>query len=150
VQAIVVACGLLTANAAAAPRPVAEIALQGKPDLPKWFSDSKPLFGDYVASGDGSASGALAGRFGGDLYEDGSRDDRHPAFFRGFIERDGHRILLEIIGVYTPLSADRQRWQLSGAITFDDDHLLGTSFATITGTFEAKTDRAHYTVWVDR
>lgn len=142
----------LAARAAAktvvAPKPIAEMMIRAQPSLPKWFPD-KPLFGDYVASGDGSGSGALAGHIVWDLYEE-ERKTRHISWFRGFVERDGQRYPFEITGVYTPLTADRRRWQLSGAIAFDDDHLLGTSYATITGTFEADTVSAHYTVWVDR
>src|SRR5258708_5681268 len=136
-RAIAVASSLMiAASAAAAPKPVAEMMIKAQPSLPKWFPDGKPLFGDYVASGDGSGSGALAGHVVWDLYEE-ARKTRHLSWFHGFVERDGRRYPFEITGVYTPTTADRRRWQLSGAIAFDDDHLLGTSYATITGTFEA-------------
>ena len=140
---------MITANAVAAPQAVAELTLQRQVSQPKWIPDGQPLFGDYLASGDGSGSGALAGRIDWDLYEDQSREDRHPAWFRGFIERDGRRYPFEIIGIYTPDSADLRRWRISGAITFDDNHLLGMIHAPITGTFEASTNSAHYTVWAD-
>jgi hypothetical protein len=150
VRAVVVAGGfMITADAVAAPRSVAEFTLQRQESQPKWIPEGKPLFGDYLGSGDGSGSGALVGRIDWDLYEDQSRDDRHPAWFRGFLERNGHRFPFEIIGVYTPDSADRRRWRLSGAISFDDSHLLGTLHAPITGTFEGSTKRAHYTIWAD-
>ena len=146
--AIVVASGLMTAGAMAAPKPVAEMMIRAQPSIAKWFPDGNPLFGDYVASGDGTGSGALAGHIVWDLYEE-ARKTRHVSWFHGFVERDGHRYPFEIAGIYTPVTADRRRWQLSGAIAFDDDHLLGASYATITGTFDADTVSAHYTVWAD-
>jgi len=146
--ALVVAGSFITtADALASPRPIAELKLQASQS--KRTSDKPPLFGDYLASGDGSGSGALSGRIQWDLYEDQSRDDRHPAWFRGVFERDGHRYPFEIIGVYTPDPKNSGRWRISGAITFDDIKLLGTLHAPITGTFEANTSSARYTVWVD-
>jgi len=41
-----------------------------------------------------------------DLYEETSAEERHPAFLRGFLERDGQRYPFEIIGLYTPESPD--------------------------------------------
>jgi hypothetical protein len=140
---------IIAAGATASPRAVAELTLQRQPSHPKWIPEKPPLFGDYLASGDGSGSGALAGRLEWDLYEDESRDDRHPAWLRGVIERDGRRYPFEIIGVYTPDPADRRRWRISGAIAFDDARLLGALHAPITGAFEASTNSARYTVWVD-
>jgi hypothetical protein len=85
VRAVVVAGGfMITADAVGAPRSVAEFTLQRQESQPKWIPEGKPLFGDYLGSGDGSGSGALVGRIDWDLYEDQSRDDRHPAWFRGF------------------------------------------------------------------
>src|SRR5882672_8504844 len=137
VRVLVIASGcLITAGAVAAPRAVAELTLQRQETQAKWISEGQPLFGDYLASGDGNGSGALAGRIGWDLYEE-PRETRHLSWFHGFVERDGKKFPFEIIGVYTPLTVDRRRWQLSGAIAFDDAHLLGTSYATVTGTFEA-------------
>jgi hypothetical protein len=147
---IVVASLATTVMAVAAPQATLELTLQGQPSQPKWMPEGAPLFGNYLASGDGRVTGALTGRIGWDLYEDQSREDRHPAWFRGFFERDGRRYPFEIIGIYTPDGANRRRWRISGAITFDDSHLVGTPHAPITGTFEAATNSAHYTVWLSR
>jgi hypothetical protein len=139
-----------TVAAAAPPQAALELTLQRQPSQPKWIPEGPPLFGDYFASGDGSATGVLTGRIGWDLYEDHSRQDRHPTLFRGFLERDGRRYPFEIIGIYSPDGADGRTWRISGAITFDDSHLLGTPHAPITGTYEAATKSAYYTVWVTR
>jgi hypothetical protein len=121
----------MSATAAASPKQVAEFSLHARASQPKWVPEEHPLFGDYLASGEGEGSGPLIGHFLWDLYEDQSRDDRHPAFFRGFVEREGRRHSFEIIGVYVPVSADRRRWQLSGAITFADALVLGTIAAQL-------------------
>jgi hypothetical protein len=149
-RALVVAGSfIITAGALASPRPIAELKLQRQESQPKLTPERPPLFGDFLASGDGRGSGALAGRIKWDLYEDQSRDARHPAWFRGALERDGRRYPFEIIGVYTPDPSDPSRWRISGAIAFDDTRLLGTLHAPITGTFEGSTNSARYTVWVD-
>src|SRR6202023_124001 len=76
VRAVVVAGSfMITAGAVGAPRSVAEFTLQRQESQPKWIPEGKPLFGDYLGSGDGSGSGALVGRIDWDLYEDQSRDD---------------------------------------------------------------------------
>ncbi len=148
--ALVVAGSFITAaGALASPQSIAELKLQRQESQSKRISDKPPLFGDYLASGDGRGSGALSGRIQWDLYEDQSRDARHPAWFRGTLERDGRRYPFEIIGVYTPDPSDPARWRISGAIAFDDTRLLGTLHAPITGTFEGSTNSARYTVWVD-
>jgi hypothetical protein len=148
--AVVVAANfIMAAGAVASPRPIAELKLQPQESQPKLIPERPPLFGDFLASGDGRGSGALAGRIKWDLYEDQSRDARHPAWFRGTLERQGHQYPFEIIGVYTPDPSAPGRWQISGAIAFDDSRLLGTLHAPITGTFDGSTNSARYTVWVD-
>lgn len=143
------AYGILASGQAAlaGPQPIAELTLQRQASQPKWFPDQQPLFGDYLASGDGSASGVLAGKIAWDLYEETSAAERHPAFFRGFLERDGRRYPFEIIGLYTPESPDRRQWRITGAITFDDGRMLGMKQASLTGTFQAGANTAHYTIW---
>jgi hypothetical protein len=136
-------------GALAAPQQIAELSLHGLASHPKWIPEEQPLFGKYLASGDGEASGALVGHVFWDLYEDQLREDRHPAFFRGFVERDGRRYPFEIIGIYTPDSADRQRWRISGVITFADKTVLGTAHEPFTGTREASTRASHFTIWAD-
>jgi hypothetical protein len=149
-RALVVAGSfVIAAGAVASPRPVAELKLQPQESQPKLSPEKPPLFGDFLASGGGRGSGALAGRLKWDLYEDQSRDARHPAWFRGTLERDGPRYPFEIIGVYTPDPAHPGRWRISGAIAFDDTRLLGTLHAPITGTFDGSANSARYTVWVD-
>jgi hypothetical protein len=140
---------IITAGAVASPRPVAEIKLKPQESRSKLTPERPPLFGDFLASGDGTGSGALAGRIKWDLYENQSRDGRHPAWFRGTLEHNGHQYPFEIIGVYTQDPSNPSRWQISGAIAFDDTRLLGTLNAPITGAYEANTNSARYTVWVD-
>lgn len=149
--AVVIFGNLIVGVAAvAAPKQVAELSLHGLPSHPKWIPDEPPLFGSYLASGDGEGSGALAGRVFWDLYEDQSGDDRHPAFFRGIVEQDGRRYPFEIIGIYTQESTDRQRWRISGVITFADGHVLGTAHEPMNGTWDATTRTSHFTIWTDR
>jgi hypothetical protein len=136
----------MAAGALAAPQLVAELSLHGLVSHPKWIPEEQPLFGSYVASGDGEASGALVGHVFWDLYEVQSRDDRHPTFFRGFVERDGHRSPFQIIGIYTPESADERRWRISGVITFADKTVLGTAHEPLTGTRDASTRTSHLTL----
>jgi hypothetical protein len=140
---------IMTSGAIATPRSIAEIKLKRQEAQSKLTPERSPLFGEFLASGDGRGSGALAGRIKWDLYEDQSHDNRHPAWFRGTLERDGRQYPFEIVGVYTPDPSDPARWHLSGAIAFDDSRLLGALHAPITGTFEASTDSARYTVWLD-
>jgi hypothetical protein len=150
-RALIVAAGVVTASGAlAAPQQLAEMSLQGLASHPKWLPRERPLFGSYLASGEGEASGALVGHVFWDLYEDQSRHDRHPSFFRGFVERDGHRYPFEIIGIYTPESADSQLWRISGVINFADRLVLGTAHETLTGTWDASTRMSHFTIWTDR
>src|SRR5579863_1236606 len=150
VRAFVIAVSfMITTGVVAAPRSVAELSLHYQASQPRWVPEKQPMFGEYLGSGDGSGSGVLAGGVDWDLYEDQSLIDRSPAFFRGFVERDGHRHPFQIIGIYTPESADRRQWRISGVIVFDDSQLLGELHAPITGTFEASTGSAHYTVWSD-
>ena len=137
-------------SALATPQRAAELSLHGLPGHPKWLPDEPPLFGSYLASGEGEASGGLVGRFVWDLYEDQSHEDRHPAWLRGYLERDGRRYPFVIVGIYTPDSADRGRWRISGTITFDDSKLLGAPHAPITGRYEANSNSARYVVWIDR
>ena len=137
-------------SALAAPQQAAELFLRALPGQPKWLPDEPPLFGSYLASGEGEASGGLVGRFVWDLYEDQSGEDRHPAWLRGYLEREGRRYPFVIIGIYTPDSADRRRWRISGTITFDDSKLLGAPHAPITGLYEADSSSARYVVWIDR
>jgi hypothetical protein len=140
---------IIATGALASPQSIAELKFKAQESQSNRISDKPPLFGDYLASGDGSGSGALSGRIKWDLYEDHSRNARHPAWFRGILERDGHSYPFEIIGVSILDPKNSARWQISGAITFEDIKLLGTSHAPITGTFEASTSSARYTVWVD-
>jgi hypothetical protein len=107
------------------------------------------LFGQYIGSGDGSGSGQLAGAVHWDLYEDQTLPDQHPAFFRGVVERNGQQQPFKMIGIYTPESADKQRWRFSGTIVFDDDRVLETLHAPIVGSFDANTHTAHYTILTD-
>jgi hypothetical protein len=147
---LVAACGLMiAAHAVASPRPVAELKLKPQESQSKLTPERPPLFGEFLASGDGSGSGTLAGRIKWDLYEDQSREARHPAWFRGILEHNGHQYPFEIIGVYTQDPSDPARWQISGVIAFDDTRLLGTLNAPITGAYQANTNSARYTVWVD-
>jgi hypothetical protein len=145
---VVVGSFIMAAGAVASPRPIAELKLQRQESQPKLTPEAPPLFGDFLGSGDGRGSGALAGRIKWDLYETHQRT-RHPAWFRGTLDRDGRQYPFEIVGVYTPDPADPARWRISGAIAFDDTRLLGTLHAPITGTFDANTNSARYTVWVD-
>ena len=146
---LAVVLGLASA-AVAAPQQAAEITLHALPGQSKWLPKESPLFGEYLASGEGAVSGGLAGRIVWDLYEDQSREDRHPAWFLGYLEREGRRFPFVIVGIYTPDSADRLRWRISGTITFDDAKLLGAPHAPITGLFEANSMSARYAVWIDR
>ena len=148
----VVYCLLISGAAFANPQLVAQLALEYQQSQQKWVPEEQPLFGKYLGSGDGSASGTLAGRFVWDLYEDQSRDDRHPMLMRGFIERDGRRYPFQILGVFTREAPDNpRRWLHSGTIVFDDSQLLGTVHAPVTGTaVQTDTWRHQYTVWVDR
>ena len=140
----------IAAGALAAPQQVAELSLHGLASHPKWIPKEQPLFGSYLASGDGEATGAVVGHVFWDLYEDHSRSDRHPTFFRGFVERDGRRYPFQIIGVYTQESADPQRWRISGVITFADKTVLGTAHEAFTGTRDASTRTSHFTIWADQ
>jgi hypothetical protein len=141
------------AAAMAAPQAIVELTLHPKPAHGKWVQDKPPLFGEYFASGDGESTGAVVGKIAWDLYEDTSSSEQHPAFFRGFVERDGQRYAFEIIGLYTPESADRRHWRITGAIAFSDSHVLGMKQASLTGTFEAGANAAaataHYTIWAE-
>jgi hypothetical protein len=140
---------ILAAAAMAAPKQIAEMTLHPQPSQSKALPDQQPLFGDHVASGDGSGSGVLSGKIAWDLYEDVSSPGHHPAYLHGFLERDGKRYPFEIIGLYTAESPDKRQWRITGAITFDDRHLLGMNQASLTGTFEAGTSTGHYTIWAD-
>jgi len=140
---------VLSATAMGEPQRIAELALHAQPSQSKWLPDQKPLFGDYLASGDGNASGALVGKIAWDLYEEMSNADHHPAHMLGFLEREGKRYPFEIIGLYTPESADRRQWRITGAITFADSQVLGMKQASLIGTFEAATSSAKYTIWAN-
>jgi hypothetical protein len=142
-----VATLMMGGGAIAAPQPIAGLTLHPQPSQSKWFPDQQPLFGDYLASGDGSGSGLLVGKMAWDLYEETSSEDHHPAYFRGFLERDGKRYPFEIIGLYTPESPDRRQWRITGAITFTDSHMLGMRQASLTGAFDAGARMAHFTIW---
>jgi hypothetical protein len=137
------------AMATTAPEQVAELVLHGLPPHPKWNPGEPPLLGTYLGSGDGEAFGKINGRVYWDLYEDQSREDRHPTYFRGQIERDGRHYPFEIIGIYSPASADKKRWRFSGAITFADKAVLGTEQQPIVGRWEASTRTSHFMVWPD-
>lgn len=152
-RGILAAAFLLTAGAALAEaRAIAQLTLNYQKSADKQMSDGGRLFArcQHLGSGDGAATGALAGRVGWDLYEDQSRDDLHPTQFRGYIERDGKRHPFQIIGVFTP-EAGRpiRRWKLTGTIVFDDDILFSTQHAAVTGYVETGVWRHYYTVWVD-
>lgn len=149
VSVLAVALSLVGAMAQAAPRQSAELTLHGLPGHAKWLPDEPPLFGSYLASGEGEASGGIAGRFVWDLYEDQSREDRHPVWMLGYLEREGRRYPFTIVGIYTPDSPDRRRWRISGTITFDDKQVLGAPHAPITGLYEANSRSARYSVWID-
>jgi hypothetical protein len=136
--------------AVAAPQPVAELVLHGIPSHTKWISEEEPLFGRYLASGDGEVSGAVTGHVVWDLYEDQTREDRHPTFFRCLLERDGRRYPFEIIGVYSPASPDKRQWRISGAITFADSAVLGTEQQPIIGRWEASSGTSHFTLWAEQ
>lgn len=140
---------ILGAAAIAAPKPIAELTLHPQLSQSKSFPNQQPLFGDHVASGDGSGSGVLVGKIAWDLYEEVSTPGHHPAYLHGFLERDGKRYPFEIIGLYTAESPDKRHWRITGAITFDDNHILGMKQASLTGTFEAATSTRHYTIWAD-
>lgn len=145
--AALLGCVASGAAAAAATEPIAELTLHGQPSQAKWVPNKSPLFGEYLASGDGSASGALIGKLAWDLYEDTPSVDRHPAYVRGFVERDGQRYPFEIIGLYTAEAA--QQWRITGAITFADTRVLGMKQASLTGSFDPGTRTAHYMIWAD-
>ena len=55
-------------TAVAAPKQPAELSLHGLPSHSKWLPEERPLFGSYLASGDGEGAGALAGHILWDLY----------------------------------------------------------------------------------
>ncbi len=152
-QGILAFAFLLAAGAAvAAPKAVAELTLNYQKSANKQMSDGGRLFArcQHLGSGDGAATGALAGRIGWDLYEDQSRDDLHPTQFRGFIERDGQRHPFQIIGVFTPDGLEKTRhWYLSGTIVFDDERLFGARHAAVTGNVQTGVWKHHYTVWLD-
>ncbi|MGH8248438.1 MAG: hypothetical protein ACREUU_18620 [Gammaproteobacteria bacterium] len=137
-------------SALAAPKAVAELTLSYQESADQQMSDGGRLFArcKHLGSGDGTATGALAGRIGWDLYEDQSRGDLHPTQFRGYIERDGERHPFQIIGVFTPEAGKPiRRWKLTGTIVFDDGTLFPTQHAPVTGYVETGVWRHHYTVW---
>src|SRR5690242_1094482 len=105
----------IAAGTMAAPRQAGELTQHGLASHPKWFAEQQPLFGSYLASGDGEGSGALAGRIVWDIYEDQSLRERHQTFFHGYLEREGRRYRFEIVGIYTPESTDRRKWKFAGA-----------------------------------
>ncbi len=139
---------LFAADATSPPTAVAELTIQPQPGKSKWFSNAEPLFGQYLATGDGVATGPLSGRVNWDFYEDQSRADTHPAYLRGFIERDGTRHRFEMIGVYTPGPGEQpEYWTLSGTIVLESDQLMGTRQLLVTGKFMPRLSQAHWTVW---
>ena len=144
---------LLAADVAlAAPRPVAEMTLTYHSSTKKQMPDGGHLLArcEHIGSGDGTATGILAGHVGWDLYEDQSGDDLHPTQFRGYVEREGKRHPFQIIGVFTPESGTPiRRWKLTGTIVFDDATLIPARHAAVTGYVETGVWRHHYTVWVD-
>jgi hypothetical protein len=146
--AAIVVAGLLSGGAVAAPKATAELSLAYHASQAKWNPEA-PLFGAYIGSGDGSGSGALAGIVHWDLYEDQTLPDQHPAFFRGVVERNGQQHSFKMIGIYTPVSADKKHWRLSGTIVFDDDQVLKARHAPIVGSFDGTTGTAHYTILTD-
>ncbi len=147
---LITALWLLWGSAMAEPKAVAQLTLNYQKSMDKQMPDGGRLFArcQHLGSGDGAASGALAGRLVWDLYEDQSRDDLHPTQFRGFIERDGRRHPFQIIGVFTP-EAGKPRWKFSGTLVFDDDKLLPAQHAPVAGYVETGVWRHHYTVWLD-
>ncbi|MGH8529512.1 MAG: hypothetical protein ACRETN_06655 [Nevskiales bacterium] len=149
---LVVALMLLAHSALAAPKAVAELTLNYQKSADRQMSDGGHLFArcQYLGSGDGTATGAIAGRVGWDLHEDQSRDDLHPTQFRGFIERDGKRHPFQIIGVFTPEPGQPiRRWKLTGTIVFDDNALFTGQHAPVTGYVETGSWKHRYTVLVD-
>lgn len=143
-----------------AQEPVATLTLQYQQSERKWFNNSKPLFGAYLGTGSGVGTGALQGTVGWDLYEDQSRKDLHPAFFRGFVTQGTERHSFQIVGVFTPVDIDLEnkwgshrgasharQWTLSGTIVFDDNTLLGVRHAPLTGSVNLEVMTGKYTVW---
>jgi hypothetical protein len=145
--AAIVVAGLLPIGAVAAPK-ATELSIAYHASQAKWNPEA-PLFGEYIGSGDGSGSGALAGVVHWDLYEDQTLPDQHPAFFRGVVERNGQRHPFKMIGIFTPESADKMHWRLSGTIVFDDAQVLKARHAPIVGSFDGTTGTAHYTILTD-
>ena len=152
-QGLFVSTLFLAMNFALAdPKPVTELSLIYQKSADKQTSDGGHMLARcrYLGSGNGAATGALAGRIAWDLYEDQSRDDVHPTQFRGFIERDGKRHLFQIIGIYTPEAGEPiRRWKFTGTIVFDDRALFPALHAPVTGYVEAGVWRGHYTVLLD-
>jgi len=141
-------------------QPAAELTLQYQQSDSTWVDDGEALFGHYVGSGRGIATGALQGTVRWDLYEDQSRNDLHPALFRGFVERAGRRHQFQIIGVYTPEGSEKlvtpaghetfRRWTLSGTVILEDSLWLGARHAPVTGSVDISLGTARHTVWVGR
>lgn len=152
-RGLFVATLFVTMNSALAdPKAVAELSVTFQRSLDKQMSDGGHLLARcrYLGSGNGAATGVLAGRVGWDLYEDQSREDLHPTQFRGFIERDGKRHSFQIVGVFTPEAGKPiRRWKFTGTIVFDDRALFPALHAPVTGYVETGVWRHHYTVWVD-
>ena len=119
------------------PAPIAQLALHHEPGANQFVPNAAPVFGQYLGSGDGTATGVLGGRIVWDLYEDQTQSNAHPAFFRGVIEHNGASYPFEIIGALTSETprapVERQRWSLSGVIVFDGDAPMGARQALVAG-----------------
>ncbi len=156
---LIVAALLAAATSFAAPQPAATLELQYQQSDQKVLTDGNALFGHYLGTGTGVATGALQGTVQWDLYEDQSLDDLHPAHFRGFVERAGKRYPFQILGVYTPDGTETvvtpaghetiRYWSLSGTIVFEDDALLGVRHAPVTGSVDTSVGTVRHTVWMD-
>lgn len=146
-------------GAAHASEPAVTLTLQYQRSDTPWIADGAVLFGQYLGSGDGVAAGKLNATVVWDLYEDQSRDDLHPAHFRGLLEMDGIQHPFQILGVYTPTGTERvvtpgghetlRYWTLSGTVVFEDTGLLGVRHATITGKVDTGVGRVVHAIWLD-
>lgn len=142
----------------AAQLPAVTLSLQYRQAKIKSDPGKDGLFGKYLGTGDGVVAGAIEGRVEWDLYEDQSKDDFHPAHFRGTIHHDGRIHSFQIFGVYTPVGTEMastpsghetfRHWSLSGTIAFDDDELLGVRHTPITGLVDTSVGQVQHRVWL--
>ena len=157
--AIALLLPVAAAPAVAQTEAVLKLTLQYQQSDHKVINEGTPLFGHYLGTGDGVATGTLQGTVDWDLYEDQSRDDLHPAHFRGFIAHQGTPYAFQLIGVYTPEGQEQvtmpdgrehsRHWALSGTIVFEDPALLGMRQALVTGSTDLSVMQLRVTVWGD-